>query len=82
MTVFCGISVRKAKIAQEFFRSPFHSCTIFEAYLRNSLRFSKVKFFHFTPQVKSFFNRERNIKPKIFGTKNGVQRKILTFVNL
>ena len=51
MTVFCQISVRRGKNCLEFSiacgrikisRWPFHSCTIFEAYLTNSLRFSQV----------------------------------------
>ena len=42
----------------------------------------KLIFFHFTPQVKPLFNRERNFKPKIFGTKNAMQTQILTFVNV
>ena len=51
-TVFCKISVRRSiKYCLEFyiawgrlniFRWPFRSCTIFEAYLINPLRFSKV----------------------------------------
>ena len=50
-TVFCKISVRRSRCCLEFSsawgrlkssRWPFHSCTIFEAYLINSLRFSKV----------------------------------------
>ena len=49
--VFCKISVRKSKCRLEFFitrerlkifRWPFHSWTIFEAYLINSLPFSEV----------------------------------------
>ena len=50
-TVFCKISVRRSKYCLEFSitwgrikisRLPFHSCTIFKAYLTNSLRFSEV----------------------------------------
>ena len=50
-TVFCKISVRKSKYYLEFpitwgwleiSRWLFHSCTIFKAYLINSLRFSEV----------------------------------------
>ena len=49
--VFCKISVRKSKCRLEFFitrerlkifRWPFHSWTMFEAYLINSLPFSEV----------------------------------------
>ena len=49
--VFCKISVRRSKCCLEFFitrerrkifRWPFHSWTIFEAYLINSLPFSEV----------------------------------------
>ena len=39
MTVFFEISVRRSKYCLDFFRWPFHSCTIFEGYLINSLRF-------------------------------------------
>ena len=50
-TVFCKISVRRSKNYLQFSitwgrlklsRWPFHSCTVFVAYLINSLRFSKV----------------------------------------
>ena len=50
-TVFCKIPVRRSKNCLEFSitrgrltisRWPFHLCTIFEAYLINSPRFSKV----------------------------------------
>ena len=50
-TVFCKISVRKSKNRLKFSfalrrlkisRWMFHSCTVFEAYLINPLRFSKV----------------------------------------
>ena len=56
-TVLCKISVRRSKYCQEFsifwWRLkisiwPFHSCTIFEAYLINSLRFPEVQVSHFT----------------------------------
>ena len=52
--------------------------------IRFFFHFNVFKFnvFHFTPQVKPFFNRERNVKPKLFGTKNAMQRQILTFVKL
>ena len=43
-------------------RWTFHSCTIFEAYLINSLPFLKLNFFHFTPQVKQFFVQKGNLK--------------------
>ena len=61
-------------------RWPFHSCTIFEAYLINS-HFLKFNFSHFTPQVSLYFAEKR--KPKIFGFKNVMERricKIFTFV--
>ena len=50
-TVFLKISVRRNKNYVESYiaggrlkisRRPFHSCAIFEAFLRNSLRSSKV----------------------------------------
>ena len=80
-TVLCKISVRRSKYWQEFSISwwrlkiskwPFHSCTIFEAYLINSLRFPDVQVSHFTSQVRL-----------IFGFKNVMERgirKCLTFV--
>ena len=34
------------------------------------------------PQVKPYFRRVRNVKPKIFETKNAMQKKILSFVKL
>ena len=39
---------------------------------------------YFTPQVKPCFRRERKVtcKPKIFETKNAMQRKILSLVKL
>ena len=55
-TVFCIISVRRSKHCLEFsfawgrlkiYRWTFHSCTIFEAHLINSPRFSEVWFFIF-----------------------------------
>ena len=89
-TVFCEIYVRRSKYCLEIFvtwgrvkisRWPYDSCTIFEAYLINSLRFSDVYFLHFTSQVRLFFVEKR--KPKIFGLKNAMKREIkkfLTFV--
>ena len=89
-TVLCKISVRRSKYWQEFSISwwrlkiskwPFHSCTIFEAYLINSLRFPEVQVLHFASQVRLFFVEKR--KPKIFGFKNVMERaisKCLTFV--
>ena len=56
ITRFCKISVRRGRCCLEFSvtwgrlqisRWPFHSCTIFEAYLKKFLRFSKVLFFTF-----------------------------------
>ena len=50
-TFFCTISVRRSKYCLKFsidwgqlqiFRWPFHSCTVFETYLINSLRFSEA----------------------------------------
>ena len=59
-TVFCNlpVSVRRSKYCLELSITwgrlkisiwPFHSCTIFEAYLINSLWFSEVKFFTYFP---------------------------------
>ena len=58
-TVFCKLSVLRSKYCLEFsiawgrlkkFRWPFHSGTIFEVYLINSLyHFLKLNFSHFTP---------------------------------
>ena len=54
-TVFCKISVLRSKYCLQFSISweqlknskwPFRSCTIFEAYLINSLRFSEFNFSH------------------------------------
>ena len=45
MTVFCKISVRRRRL--RISRWTFHSCTIFEPSLINSLRFSEVWFFIF-----------------------------------
>ena len=87
-TVLCNISVRRSKYWQEFSISwwrlkisiwPFHSCTIFEAYLINSLRFPEVQVWHFTSQVRLFFVEKR--KPKIFGFKNGIGRRIRKCLN-
>ena len=89
-TVLCKISVRRNKYCQEFSitrwrlkmsRWPFHSCTIFEAYLINSLRFPEVQVLHFTSPVRLFFVEKR--KPTISGFKNVLEwgiRKCLTFV--
>ena len=44
-----------------------------------------VKFIFFSislPRLSLFFSREMKVKPKIFGTKTAMQRKILTFVKL
>ena len=60
ITVFCNlpVSVRRSKYCLELSITwgrlkisiwLFHSCTIFEAYLINSLWFSEVKFFTFFP---------------------------------
>ena len=63
----------------------FHSGTILEAYLKNSLRFTEVYFFtfyqDFTPFYKAYFHRKR--KTKIFEFKNVMERRIrktLSFV--
>ena len=70
-TVFCKISVRRSKNYLEFSdtrgrltvsRSPFHSCTIFEAYLINSHDFLKYNFPHCNSQVKLFFVKKGNLK--------------------
>ena len=75
-TVFCKLSVWRSKYCLEFSiiwgrlkipRWPFRSCTIFEAYLTNSLRFLKFNFYRFTPLVRLFFVRKR--EPKIFWFK-------------
>ena len=89
-TVFCKISVRRSKNCLQFSITwgrlkiswwPFHSCTVFVAYLINSLRFSKVKFFTFQSPTSPIFRRKR--KSKISGLENAMERgirKILTFV--
>ena len=91
-TVLCEISVQRSKNCLEFSiawgrlkisRWPFHSCTIFEAYLINSLRFSEVSFFPFHSPGYVIFHRKR--KPKIFGIENAMQkgiRKTVTFGKL
>ena len=62
-TVFCKISVRRSKYCLEFSitrgrlkisRWLFHSCTIFEAYLINSLRFSSLIFHILLPRLGYF----------------------------
>ena len=67
-TAFCKISVGKSKYCLEFStawerlrnsRWPFHSCTIFEAYLINSLRFSDVWFFIFHSPRKGYFSQKK-----------------------
>ena len=74
-TVFCKISVRRSKICPGFSMSlgrlkifwwPFHSRTIFEAYLINFLRFSEVQCFTFHSLGKLIFRRR---KPKISDSK-------------
>ena len=89
-TVFCKISVRRSKYCLQFSiawirlitsRCAFHSDTIFETCLKNSLRFCEVKFFIFYSLCKANFRVKR--KPKMFGFKNVIERevrKILTFV--
>ena len=43
-------------------RSPFRSCTIFEGYQINSLRFSEVYFFHILhPTLGYFFVAKGNL---------------------
>ena len=69
-TVFCKISVRRSKYCLASFawgrlkisRWTFHLCTAFEAYLINSLRFSKVWFFIFYWPVYTTFCRKGNLK--------------------
>ena len=69
------------RTSENFFWWPFHSYTILEAYLINSLRFSEVDFSHFTAQARLFFVQK--MSPRIFGFKKVIERgmkKILTFV--
>ena len=70
-TVFREISVRRSKNCLEFSiargrlkisRWPFHSHTIFEAYLINSYDFLKFNFSRFTPQIRLFFVEKGNLK--------------------
>ena len=70
-TVFCEISVRRSKNCLEFSiawgrlkisRWPFHSRTIFEAYLINAYDFLKFDFSHFTPQISLFFVEKGHLK--------------------
>ena len=59
-------------------RWPFHSCTIFEAYPMNALRFSEVWSLAFHSPGKAISPRKR--KPKLFGFENAMEkgtRKIL-----
>ena len=89
-TVFCKISVRSSKYCLEFSITwgrlkiswrPLHSCTIFEAQLINSLRFSEVEFFTFHSPGYPIFRRKE--ERKIVGFKNVMERgirKILSFV--
>jgi len=67
-TVFCKISVRRSKYCLEFSiawirlkisRWPFHSGTIFEAYLINSLRFRWGLNFHISHPRPGYFNFRR-----------------------
>ena len=89
-TVFCTTSVRRSKYCLEFSITwgglksstrPFHSCTIFEAHLINSLYgFLKFNFSHFNPQLARL-----EMKPKIFGFKNvmkrGNRKILISFLN-
>ena len=70
-TVLGEISVRRSKNCLEFSeawgrlkisRWPFHSCTIFEAYLMDFLRLSEFNVSHFTPQINLFFVERGNLK--------------------
>ena len=70
-TVFCEISVRRSKNCLELStawgrlkisRWPFHSRTIFEAYLINVYDYLKFDFSHFTPQIRLFFAEKGNLK--------------------
>ena len=91
-TVFCLISGRRRKYCLEFCtnwgqlkksRWPFHSCTIFEAYLINSLRFSGVSFFTIHTMGRLFLVGKR--EPKIFAFKNTMERgikQIFTFAKI
>ena len=48
---------------QKISKWPFHSCTIFEAYLMNSLRFSEVLFFTFqAPKFELYFEEKGSLK--------------------
>ena len=81
-TVFCKISVRRGRCCLEFSVSwgrlkisRWRSIrrTIFEAYLINFLQFSKVLFFHLTPQVRLFFAEKK--KPNILVFKSVMKKK-------
>ena len=51
---------RKIRTGLKISREPFHSCTISEAYLINSLRFSEVKFSTFNCPDKATFRTKKN----------------------
>ena len=57
---------------------PFHSRTIFKAYLINSPRLSEILFFTFYFPSKAVFRRKK--EPKLFGFKNVVARGIRKFL--
>ena len=83
-TVFCEISVRRSRCCLEFSITwgrlkisswPFHSGTIFETSLINSLRFSKVWFLHCTPQISrksvlSIFRRKPSLGAPDYSCSN------------
>ena len=76
-------SLRRLK----FSRCPFHSSTIFKAYVIKLIPydFLKFTFLHFSPQVKLSFLGGRKRKPKIFGFENVTDRgirKVVTFEKL
>ena len=43
-------------------RLQFRSCSIFKAYLKNSLVYLKFNFSHFTPQIQLFCGNKGNLK--------------------
>ena len=78
ITVFCKISARRSKYCLEFSIAwirlknptwPFPSCTVFEAYLINSLRFCEVWIFTFHTQGQAILIFVGKKKPKIFRFK-------------
>ena len=87
---FYKISFRKQILSTIFYYlrttkisgCPFHSCTIFEAYLVIPFDFLKFNFHNSLPKLGFFSQKKR--KPKIFGLKNLMEigiRKCLAFRN-